>query len=342
MWCFASVDISHYQPARAADMHDVKTIRVLEASDIESIWSAEVDSRASLAFLMEWAQHFSLARFNLFAHTNSGRVAGNFESETTTHIFGYYESGTPRVADSGATFTIAGSVSRCPIDQSSQIQFSDFGARALWGADMSWAFWDSPLGEFSFRDQLMKKWHWSTLSMQVETAVDGVYVQRSVVGGERIAFISAEANNIALETTIQQEKSAGRFVGVFPRWQGKYSFGHTEEQRKKSVSWVRAGADMIAGFHEEGLQDMEIIDGTPVFYSVGGFFNGCGRVTQGLVINGVIDGKKLRVTFDPVRAEGFDTRLVSREDRTQTFQHLCSSEKIVGCPDGYIELQHAQ
>lgn len=48
-----SVDMSHYQPANVADIHDIKTIRALTNLDDNDIWNTEVDSNAALAFLIQ-------------------------------------------------------------------------------------------------------------------------------------------------------------------------------------------------------------------------------------------------------------------------------------------------
>lgn len=335
----ASVDMSHYQTARAADIHDVKTIRALEMLDDDAVWNAEVDSRASLAFLLDWAKRFSLSRFHLVSHTNSGELVGNFENETTTHIMGYYESGVPNPVNSNITFAIAGGVSDCSGDRFGISQLSDFGARALWGADTSWVFWNMKKENFPARDQLVRGWHWSELLGQedVSTMREEVSVSRYERGNHQVVFVSADAGNVSLEKTIRQEKKEETFVIVLPRWTERYGVQHSHEQYERAVSWVRAGARIVVGFHEGGLQDMEVIDGVPVFYSVGDFLSGC-EETNSLVINGVIEDERLRLVFDPVWAEDFDAKLVSGNDRVKIFQRLCLSG-VSECSDGYMEVQ---
>lgn len=336
----ASVDMSHYQTARAADMHDIKTMRALESLDDESIWNVEVDSQASLAFLIEWAKHLSLSHFTLFDHTNSGELTGNFEYETTSHILGYYDSGESEKRDLRVTFGIAGGISSCETNKLSGELLSDFGSRALWGIDLPFAFWSTDSKSLSLRDRLVRGWHWPQLPMSVSaTSVDSISVQREVIGDVHVVLVSANENHIALETVIQYEKSTREFVIVLPRWKGDYQFTHSEEQQRKAVSWIRAGASLIVGFHEGGLQDIEIVGGVPVFYSVGGFLEECGT-TNSLVINGMIDKETLHLIFDPVQTEGFDARILSGKDRLDVLQHVCSSE-IPQCLGGYMESSEA-
>lgn len=333
----ASVDMSHYQTARAADIHDVKTLRALEALDDDAIWNVEVDSRASLAFLIDWAQRISLPHFTLFDHTNSGELAGNFEYETTSHIFGYYDFGESEKRDSRVTFSIAGGISSCETNKLRNELLSDFGSRTLWGVDLPFAFWSTDSKSFSLQDRLVRAWHWPQSTTPANAAmIDDVSVQKMVIGEMRATLLSADESNIALETIIRREKSMGEFVIVLPRWKGVYQNARSEEQRKRVVLWIRAGADLIVGFHEGGLQDIEIIDGVPVFYSVGEFLEECG-VANGLVIHGVIEKEKLRIAFDPLQAEGFNIRIFSGRDRLDILQQICPLE-IPQCSHGYMEV----
>jgi poly-gamma-glutamate synthesis protein (capsule biosynthesis protein) len=148
----ASVDMSHYQPAHVAEIHDIKTLRALTAGNEEEIWKTEVDSNASLAFLVAWAKARDLNNFVLFDHTNSGLLANNFDAETTTHIFGYFDaSSAPVIDDSSLTFTFAGDAmfGREIGYQFQQNNFKDLfvnlGNRTFWGTDISWLNLEGPI-----------------------------------------------------------------------------------------------------------------------------------------------------------------------------------------------------
>lgn len=151
----ASVDMSHYLPARVADMHDIKTVRALTQRDNDDIWNAEVDSQASLAFLIAWAKLQHLEHFTLADHTNSGFIADNDEIETTTHILGYYTQGkTPRDT-SGITFTFAGDgmfgreIGYQFQENNFRDLFSELGDRVFWGTDISWINVEGPISDIT-------------------------------------------------------------------------------------------------------------------------------------------------------------------------------------------------
>jgi len=147
----ASVDMSHYQPAHLAEIHDAKTLRILTALDEEQIWQSEVDSDAALALLVSRANFKNLNYFNLFAQTNSGLLAQNFETETTTHILGNYTVGEPIKMDDEITFAFAGDAmfGRNVGDRFQKNDFldlfSNLGNRTFWGTDIAWLNLEGPV-----------------------------------------------------------------------------------------------------------------------------------------------------------------------------------------------------
>ena len=149
----ASVDMSHYQPAHLAEIHDAKTIGSLATLDEEQIWQSEVDSNAALALLISLAKNKNLNHFNLFAHTNSGLLAKNLEAETTTHIFGNYSAGDPAKTDNELSFSFAGDAMfgrnvGYDFQKNNFIDlFSNLGNRTLWGTDISYLNLEGPISD---------------------------------------------------------------------------------------------------------------------------------------------------------------------------------------------------
>lgn len=121
----ASVDFSHYQPARIAELHDQKTIRDLQNLDTDDVLiNAEVDSGASLALLMLWAKSNQTIRFNLVNHTNSSLLLNDPSLEGTSHVFGWYQSGQKVRPEQFTSFIITKNVN---------VGVED---RAIWGTDL--------------------------------------------------------------------------------------------------------------------------------------------------------------------------------------------------------------
>lgn len=93
----ASVDFSHYQTANIADQHDAVSIAALKTFDWQTLEvQAEVDSPAALSLLAQWSKRHGATQFTELAHTNSGRLLGTPDAETTSHVFGWYEGASDR------------------------------------------------------------------------------------------------------------------------------------------------------------------------------------------------------------------------------------------------------
>ncbi len=92
----ASVDFSHYLPLAPADFHDELAANILATGNLDRLSDIEIDSPASLRFLLTYNKLSSIEAFRQVSHTNSARLLGNSEiTETTSHIIGYFSPGQP-------------------------------------------------------------------------------------------------------------------------------------------------------------------------------------------------------------------------------------------------------
>ncbi|RLT23083.1 MAG: hypothetical protein DWI32_00810 [Candidatus Aquidulcis sp.] len=100
-----------------------------------------------------------------------------------------------------------------------------------------------------------------------------------------------------LRTSIAAARSAGAdVVIVFPHWGLEFQAQPTASQRRFAKVAVIAGADMVLGGHSHWASAMEVINGKPVFYSMGNFIfdqNWSVETSQGLVIESTFIGSRL-------------------------------------------------
>jgi AmmeMemoRadiSam system protein B len=90
----ASVDFSHYLPWALADVHDQKTLYALSTKKLSDVTALEVDSQQSLYVLMKFSALKSSSSFHLLAHTNSTKLAALRDTESTSHVMGFYSPST--------------------------------------------------------------------------------------------------------------------------------------------------------------------------------------------------------------------------------------------------------
>ncbi|HSI21014.1 MAG TPA: AmmeMemoRadiSam system protein B [Verrucomicrobiae bacterium] len=78
-------------------------------------------------------------------------------------------------------------------------------------------------------------------------------------------------------------------VLVFPHWGIEYEANHSPMQAALAHAWMDAGADMVVGSHPHVVQDTELYNGKPIFYSLGNFVfdqEFSAETQQGLVLAG--------------------------------------------------------
>ena len=100
-----------------------------------------------------------------------------------------------------------------------------------------------------------------------------------------------------MRASIAAARAAGAdFVIVFPHWGIEFQAQPTASQRRFARGAITAGADMVLGSHSHWAGAMEIIDGKPVFYSMGNFVfdqNWSVETSEGIVIESTFAGSRL-------------------------------------------------
>lgn len=155
----ASVDFSHYQPALLANLHDDLAVRYLRAHDSKNLLKkTEVDAPAVLALTAEWAITQKTEKFVLDEHTNSGVIANSPDTETTTHVFGWYEEGEQSESEENVTFIIGGDmmfdrlIAHTFLKDGLWKALDQLGNRVFWGTDASMVNLEGPISDVSVPD----------------------------------------------------------------------------------------------------------------------------------------------------------------------------------------------
>ncbi len=104
-------------------------------------------------------------------------------------------------------------------------------------------------------------------------------------------------------TDALKEISENTTILVFMHWGNEYETTHSEEQEAIARTLVGAGADAIIGAHPHVIQDIQTIDGAPVFYSLGNFIFDQywdESVRDGLAVKLTIDGDDISYETIPI------------------------------------------
>jgi poly-gamma-glutamate synthesis protein (capsule biosynthesis protein) len=365
----ASVDFSHYQPALQAQLHDIRTERLLKLSDAESLYkTAEIDSPSALALLALWATSHETKRFELSQHTNSGILTSNADIPTTTHMFGWYEAGETNVPETSVTFLIGGdmmfgrSIAHTFLAGGLWKSLEKLGDRAFWGVDAGIANLEGPVSDVPVPDNIqpnnlvfnfppetissLKYLHLSAVSLANNHTQNkgskGLATTRRLLDEAGIKWIGGPndedvpktqcfagytkklcvigvhllASQPDVSNTIKTLKAEpNTHVLVFPHWGAEYQPKHGASQAKLAHAWIDAGADIVIGAHPHVIQDAEVYNGKPIFYSLGNllFDQDFSRETQeGLLIGGKFTDKALEIFALPTQSTKYQPALAGQ------------------------------
>ena len=126
------------------------------------------------------------------------------------------------------------------------------------------------------------------------------------LNSDSIAYIELDAVTVAVVGihALYSQPSAEELLDTFARatalsdwqiayvhWGNEYEGVHSQSQHAFATQLVAAGADAVIGHHPHVVQDIDIIDRVPVFYSLGNF------VFDQYFSDAVMDGLLVRLRF---------------------------------------------
>ena len=76
-------------------------------------------------------------------------------------------------------------------------------------------------------------------------------------------------DTLTLKPVMERARSKADLVLVFPHWGVEYAQKHNARQEEMARWLIAQGANAIVGAHPHVVQDVQWIDGVPVFYSLG-------------------------------------------------------------------------
>lgn len=91
--------------------------------------------------------------------------------------------------------------------------------------------------------------------------------------GKMIAFVSYSRfkSGLSVEETgsrIVKAKEKAEFVVVYAHWGKEYKLYASKKQKEAAHHFVECGAELIIGSHPHVVQQVEIFNGSPIFYSL--------------------------------------------------------------------------
>lgn len=108
------------------------------------------------------------------------------------------------------------------------------------------------------------------------TAIDGrsiTYIESTdyTIGLLGIHTLFNEPNKVAIAAALAEMSAQSDFQVAYVHWGVEYELVHARKQAELVSTLAAAGIDLVVGHHPHVTQDIQIVDGIPVFYSLGNF-----------------------------------------------------------------------
>lgn len=147
------------------------------------------------------------------------------------------------------------------------------------------------------------------------------------IRGMQIAFIGYHAfvpNEQALVQEIQTAKSEGRFVIVYPHWGTEYDPLPDAQQKRLATEMAQAGADLVIGGHPHVAQGIDLIEKTPVAWSLGNFIfdQPIPETFLALTIGVIVKPRTIELFLLPVFTKDGQPTVLTDAQARQMFQSI--------------------
>lgn len=144
-------------------------------------------------------------------------------------------------------------------------------------------------------------------------------------------------NGDNLLETVREAKENSDFVIVFLHWGTENVETIDWAQEKQAPEVVEAGADLVIGAHPHCLQQIGMVNGVPVVYSLGNFWFNSRTVDTGMVRVTLNENGLQSLQFIPCLQSECRTSLVQGEEKSRILNYMRSlSDGIQIDDEGYV------
>jgi poly-gamma-glutamate synthesis protein (capsule biosynthesis protein) len=121
---------------------------------------------------------------------------------------------------------------------------------------------------------------------QLEKVGISTFGHQSAISRQSVSFVEIQGNMVAilafhtlhtlptyseLQEVFQYASARSDFQIAYVHWGDEYVAKHNSRQREAAERFIDAGADLIVGHHPHVVQDIQLVNDVPVFYSLGNY-----------------------------------------------------------------------
>ncbi|MDI3543252.1 MAG: hypothetical protein PWP57_856, partial [Candidatus Atribacteria bacterium] len=159
-----------------------------------------------------------------------------------------------------------------------------------------------------------------------------------------LPFIHRE-EEIIKEIRVAKIDNPGKFIIVSIHWGKEYQLKSSSSQRELARRMMAAGANIVVGHHPHVVQEIELIQGKPVFYSLGNFIfdrQNIPETQKGLIVGLAVEPDKATCYLFPIQHRLGQPILMSKGEAEKFLSDLSEkSDKKLGedIKRGIIEIK---
>lgn len=144
-------------------------------------------------------------------------------------------------------------------------------------------------------------------------------------------------NGDNLLETVRETKESSDFVVVYLHWGTENETAIDWAQEKQAAEVAEAGADLIIGDHPHCLQQISIVQGVPVVYSLGNFWFSSKTLDTGMVKVTLNESGLQSCRFIACKQSGCRTELLKGEEKDRVLEFMRGiSDGVHIDGDGYV------
>lgn len=161
-----------------------------------------------------------------------------------------------------------------------------------------------------------------------------------------VNLLDTPENEAVSQVVELQQQYTHELIIVIPHWGIEYQTRHNQTQERLAREWIKAGADLVVGGHPHVVQDSQIIDGVPVFYSLGNlvfdqYFST--ETQQGILLSGYYNEQEMKLVVTPYNINKGVPKLTRGESKLSIINSFCIDWQKGGltedCSQGVLQLR---
>jgi poly-gamma-glutamate capsule biosynthesis protein CapA/YwtB (metallophosphatase superfamily) len=161
-------------------------------------------------------------------------------------------------------------------------------------------------------------------------ATSGPMVSTLTLGDTKVALFGISAAGVPFErdhvAAIMATYASSTDVQIaYIHWGTEYKHSHSRVQRKIAKELVQLGFDLIVGHHPHVAQDIDIINGVPVFYSLGNYVFDqyfSTEVQRGVALSVGVESDELSIKLIPVGSNRSMPYILENEERLEVLKAI--------------------